>query len=98
MEYLRAAREVARLYHEKGAVEEAKTAIEEAINRHPASVEPGDLNLLLELHLVLGNYEEALEVHCTIVCAVTKIMFFNDHQFYRSFASTVVPSLLLTGT
>ena len=67
MEYLRAAREVARLYHEKGAVEEAKTAIEEAINRHPASVEPGDLNLLLELHLVLGNYEEALEVQLSVM-------------------------------
>ena len=62
MEYLRAAREVARLYHEKGSVEEAKNIIEEAINKHPNSVEPGDLNLLLELHLVLANYEEALEV------------------------------------
>ena len=63
-EYFRAAREVARLYHEKSQVEEAKLVIEEAVRKHPTSVEPGDINLLLELILLLPNYEDALEVIC----------------------------------
>ena len=41
-----------------------KAVIEDAISKHPNSVEPGDLNLLLELHLVMATYEEALEVIC----------------------------------
>ena len=54
-DYFRAAREVARLYHEKGSVEEAKSVMEDALEKHPSVVEPIDLNLLLELHLILGG-------------------------------------------
>ncbi len=63
-EYLRAGREIARLLHERGEIEDAKNALSEAASKYPASVGSEDVNLLLELLLALGGFHEALEVLC----------------------------------
>ena len=64
IEYIRAAREAARLYHEKSNVEDARKVIQEAINLHPSSAENGDINLLLDLLMSEKMYEDAMQVIC----------------------------------
>jgi len=64
IEYIRAAREAARLYHEKTNVEDARKVIQEAINLHPSSAENGDINLLLDLLMSEKMYEDAMQVIC----------------------------------
>ena len=63
-EYIRAAREAARLYHERNSLEDAGKIIQEAITLHPSSAESGDINLLLDLLISQQLYEEAMEVIC----------------------------------
>jgi len=63
-EYIRAAREAARLYHERNSLEDAGKVIQEAITLHPSSAESGDINLLLDILISQQLYEEAMEVIC----------------------------------
>jgi general transcription factor 3C polypeptide 3 (transcription factor C subunit 4) len=64
LEYIRAARQAARLLHERNSLEDARKVIQEAINLYPSSVESGDINLLLDLLMCEQLYEEAMEVIC----------------------------------
>ena len=64
VEYIRAAREAARLFHERNSLEDARKVIQEAISLHPSVVESGDINLLLDLLMSDQLYEEAMEVIC----------------------------------
>ena len=64
LEYIRAAREAARLFHERNNLEDARKIFQEAIHLHPSSVESGDINLLLDLLMCEQLYEEAMEVIC----------------------------------
>ena len=63
-EYIRAAREAARLFHERNSLEDARKVIQEAINLHPSSAENGDVNLLLDLLMSEQLYEDAMQVIC----------------------------------
>ena len=67
IEYLEASREIARLLHERGDVESAKTMIASAMDKHPDHVQPEYINLLLELLISLNEYAEALDVICRYV-------------------------------
>ena len=63
-ECLEASREVARLLHERGNIEAAKSTIESAMAKNEAHVQPEHVNLLLELLITLSEFKEALEVLC----------------------------------
>ena len=64
VEYIRAAREAARLFHERNNIEDARKVIQEAISLHPSSAENGDVNLLLDLLMSEQMYEDAMQVIC----------------------------------
>ena len=63
-EYMEAARQVARLLHERGDIEAAKNIIEASMQKHPTQVVPEYINLLLELLISLREFPEALKVLC----------------------------------
>ena len=50
--------------HERGDIESAKKAINDAIEKYPQDVQLEHINLLLELLISLNEFEEALQVLC----------------------------------
>jgi general transcription factor 3C polypeptide 3 (transcription factor C subunit 4) len=63
-DFLHASREAARLLHERDDVDGARAALATAVERHPQHVGVEDVNLLLELMISLGQYDDALDVLC----------------------------------
>ncbi len=68
-DYLNASKKIASLLHARDNIEAAKDAILEAMNKYPTSVKSEDTNLVLELLIQLGGFDDALDVFCRF-CAV----------------------------
>uniref|UniRef100_A0A0K2UFK2 General transcription factor 3C polypeptide 3 n=1 Tax=Lepeophtheirus salmonis TaxID=72036 RepID=A0A0K2UFK2_LEPSM len=64
-DFLHGSKEIARILHQKGDVEEAKNIIETAFKKHPDCVSPDDVNLFLELLISLKLYEDTLDILCS---------------------------------
>ena len=59
---MKASKEIARLLHARDDIKAAEEAIYEAMDKFPEQTQHDDINLVLELLLQLGRYDDALDV------------------------------------